>query len=160
LDQKVIARARLRRDRGSHLSAQGAPEDLPDQEELLIGELRGGDHTEPGLCHRRHDGRDGLLPGRVTTAMTNLRQPPMIYPPQTIAPLITHPPLVDVRIVPGLQSQHPRALVEMRSVQYVVEIHIAPLRAAVAHRRGARKVPDPGLEAKILFCEGSHRADI
>ena len=35
-----------------------------------------------------------------------------------------------------------------------------PWRAAVADRRGAREVPDPGLEAEVPLGEGSHRADV
>src|ERR1700686_1126651 len=92
--------------------------------------------------------------------MADLCQASLIYPTKTIAPFITHPPLVDVRVVTGLQTQDSCAVVEMGSVEYVMDVHIAPLRAAVAHRWCAREVPDSRFETEILFGEGSHRTDV
>ena len=48
----------------------------------------------------------------------------------------------------------------MGSVEHVVDVHVASLRAAVADRRGAREIPDPGLEAEVPLGERSHRADV
>ncbi|MBM2836943.1 MAG: hypothetical protein HW409_1132 [candidate division NC10 bacterium] len=48
----------------------------------------------------------------------------------------------------------------MGPVEHEMDIDVAPLRAAVAHRRRAREVPHPGLETKILLGEGSDRADV
>src|SRR5712692_5288150 len=108
----------------------------------------------------RRDGCDGLLPGGVNALMADLCQASLVYPTKTVAPLIAHPPLVDVRVVTGLQAQDPCAVVEMRSVEYVMDVHIAPLHAAVAHRWGAREIPDSRFETEIHFGEGSHRADV
>src|SRR5712692_5861210 len=108
----------------------------------------------------RRDGCDGLLPGGVNALMADLCQASLVYPTKTIAAFIAHPPLVDVRVVTGLQAQDPCAVVEMGSVEDVMDVHIAPLRAAVAHRWGAREVPDSRFETEILLGEGPDRADV
>ena len=92
--------------------------------------------------------------------MADSCQASLVYPTKTIAAFIAHPPLVDVRIVSGLQSQNPSAVVEMRSVEYVMDVHVARLGAAVAHRWGAREVPDSRFETEILLGEGPDRADV
>src|SRR5712692_9359838 len=48
----------------------------------------------------------------------------------------------------------------MGSVEDVMDVHVASLRAAVAHRWRAREVPDPGIETEILFGESADRADV
>src|SRR4030095_4336521 len=92
--------------------------------------------------------------------MTPLRQAAPIDPAETIAPLIAHPPLVDMLVIPWLEAQDTRPLVEMGPVEDVMDVDIAYLGAAVAHRRSAREIPDPGLEAKISVGKGSHGAYI
>src|SRR5712692_11866881 len=87
-------------------------------------------------------------------------QASVVYPTKAKAPLVTHPPVVDVRVVARLQAQDSCAVVEMGPVENVVDVDIAALGAAVAHRWGAREVPDPGLETKILFGQGSDRTDV
>jgi hypothetical protein len=84
----------------------------------------------------------------------------LVDPAKTKAPLITHPPLVNVRIVAGLQAQDPRALVQVGTVEHKMDIRVAPLGATCTHGRGAREVPDPGLEPEIPVGEGAHRADV
>src|SRR4030095_4380307 len=106
------------------------------------------------------DGCDRLVPGGIHTLMAHLGQASLIHPIKAIAPFITHPPLIDLRVVAGLEAQDPRAVGEMGSVENVMDVHVASLRTAVAHRWGAREVPDPRLETKIPIGEGSHWADV
>ena len=111
--------------------------------------------ARPREC--RTDGGDGLLPGRLGAAMADVRQASPVDPMKAEAPFVAHPPLVDVRVVARLQTHDARAVVQVRPVEHVVHVDVAALRAAVAHRRGAREIPDACLEAKILFGEGADR---
>src|SRR5437867_12761380 len=41
-----------------------------------------------------------------------------------------------------------------------MQVHIAPLTAAIAHGRRAREIPNPGLETEIPLGQCAHRADV
>jgi hypothetical protein len=70
------------------------------------------------------------------------------------------PPVIDVGVVTRLEPQHARAVVEMRSVEHVVDVDVAALRAAVAHGGRAREVPDACLEAEIAIGQRADRTDV
>src|SRR2546428_4357571 len=92
--------------------------------------------------------------------MADMRQTFVVYPPKSVSSLITHPPLVDVRVVTRLQTKHSRPMVQMRSVEHIMHVDVAPFSASVAHRGRARQVPDPGLETKLPLGERSNRTDV
>jgi hypothetical protein len=66
--------------------------------------------------------------------------------------LVAHPVVVDVRVVPG--DEPPDPLVA------VVDLHVAPGRAALADRRGEHELPGPHGEAEVLGGERADRADV
>src|SRR5438128_4525558 len=41
-----------------------------------------------------------------------------------------------------------------------MQVHVAPLTAAIAHGRRAREIPNPGLETEIPLGQCAHRADV
>src|SRR5207247_8441292 len=83
-----------------------------------------------------------------------------IDPAKPVAALIAQPPLVHIRVVTRLDAHHTSAVVQMRPVEHVMQVYVAPLTAAIAHGRRAREIPNPGLETEIPLGQCAHRADV
>src|SRR5262245_27919962 len=92
--------------------------------------------------------------------MSHLCQARLVNPAEPIASLVAHPPLVYIRVVTRLDAQDARAIVQMRSVEHIMNVHIAPLCAAVADGWSAREVPHACLEPEIAIRQRADRTDV
>src|SRR5262249_56201822 len=103
------------------------------------GAGRGGDRLVP-----RH------LGARAAFALRGRGEPlGGVHGSKAVAPGVTEPPLVDLRVEPRLEPRHAPALGVVRAAAIDVDLDVAAARAARADRLGGVEIPDAHLEAEV-----------